>query len=172
MLCKEQGITSLGVNVLYDLIVVVRLDVLRLPSKPPVWRNFAARFLLMTLVALVLLYGRWTIMGSAAPAFQAVDNPASFSPLLVTRILTYNYIYSINALLLILPHWLCFDWSMGCIPLVTNWSDMRNLAPVVLWALLLSAAYQALFSRCFKQRRQFFHLFEEKKHKFPLVTIT
>ena len=47
--------------------------------------------------------------------------------------LNYQYTYSMNALLLILPIWLCFDWSMGCVPVIVNFSDPRLLTLPVLW---------------------------------------
>ena len=153
MLCKEQGITVLGINVIYDLVVIVRFNILNFKFQLSTWKQFGLRCTLMALFGLILLYCRWTVMGSTTPAFQKVDNPASFSTSLVTRILTYNYVYSIHALLLVLPHWLCFDWSMGCIPLVTSPWDLRNLASLSLWIFISSSTYQALFSSNAQQRR-------------------
>lgn len=93
-------------------------------------------------------------MGSGPPTFQPSDNPASFSDSLLTKVihfislphnknvitpeqvLTYNYLYSLNAWLLLNPVWLCFDWSMGCVPLVESLADPRVLAPVVFWVFL------------------------------------
>lgn len=82
-----------------------------------------------------------------------VDNPASFAASALTRTLTYNYVYALHALLLVMPHWLCFDWSMGCVPLVTGWSDARNAASLLLWLFLAASAYQALASPSVRQRR-------------------
>ena len=41
--------------------------------------------------------------------------------------MNYNYIYSINSWILLCPWWLCFDWSMGCVPLITDLTDGRML---------------------------------------------
>ena len=38
-----------------------------------------------------------------------------------TQIINYNYLYAINAWLLIVPQWLCFDWSMGCVPIINTY---------------------------------------------------
>ena len=54
------------------------------------------------------------------------DNPASVSPT-PSRQLTHNYLLSINSWLLLCPSWLCCDWTMGTIPLITSFSDIRNL---------------------------------------------
>nr|CAD7441523.1 unnamed protein product [Timema bartmani] len=95
--------------------------------RPLVLRHFA---MLMTGIVVLLL--RWRVMGSIPPTFQTVDNPASFSDNFLIRILTYNYIYALNVWLLVCPEWLCFDWSMGCVPLL-NWQDPRVAAVVTLW---------------------------------------
>ena len=54
-----------------------------------------------------------------------------------TQIINYNYLYTINAWLLLLPQWLCFDWSMGCVPIINKYSDPRVLCIVALWTVLL-----------------------------------
>nr|CAD7604858.1 unnamed protein product [Timema genevievae] len=95
--------------------------------RPLVLRHFA---MLMTGIVVLLL--RWRVMGSIPPTFQTVDNPASFSDSFLIKILTYNYIYALNVWLLVCPEWLCFDWSMGCVPLL-NWQDPRVAAVVTLW---------------------------------------
>ena len=152
MLCKEQGITVLGVNAVYEL-VAIRFNIGKLRLKLSSIRGIVVRVSWMVLIGLILLYLRFKVMGSTAPVFQRVDNPASFDPSWSTRVLTYNYVYSIHALLLVLPHWLCFDWSMGCIPLIHSVYDPRNVATLAFWVLLLSAGIKALFSPSSQQRR-------------------
>lgn len=149
MLCKELGITVLGVLATYDLVATSGgIDLRHL-----VKRQIIKRLCVMTIVGLVLLYGRFTVMGSTPPAFQRVDNPASFADSVVTRTLSYNYIYSIHALLLVWPHWLCFDWSMGCIPLIDELTDARNGSALVFWLFILCASIKALFSSSARDRR-------------------
>lgn len=152
MFCKEQGITVLGVVAVYDVTrsvtgtfnfgnVMKRRDILQ-------------RFSLIAVVGVALLYVRLSVMGSSgAPAFQRVDNPASFADSPTTRALSYNYVYSIHALLLLWPHWLCFDWSMGCIPLIQQLMDPRNLGSLFFWIVMFSAIFKALFSPSQRQRK-------------------
>lgn len=149
MLCKEQGITALGVVAVYDLTAVAGGFSFRSFTKPDILR----RFFMITFIGIIFLYARLTVMGSTPPSFQSVDNPASFAESLATRTLSYNYIYSIHALLLIWPHWLCFDWSMGCIPLIRSILDPRNLASVLFWVVIFSACFKALFSPSERQRK-------------------
>ena len=47
--------------------------------------------------------------------------------------LSYNYIYTLNAWLLLSPWWLCFDWSIGCVQLVESLADPRLMSVVAFW---------------------------------------
>ncbi|XP_062982185.1 protein O-mannosyl-transferase TMTC4 isoform X2 [Elgaria multicarinata webbii] len=100
-----------------------------------------------------MLYVRWRIMGTGPPAFTEVDNPASFADSLIVRAINYNYYYSLNAWLLLCPWWLCFDWSMGCVPLIKSVSDWRIIALAVLWFCLIALMCQALCSEDSQKRR-------------------
>lgn len=82
--------------------------------------------------AVFLLFIRIYSIGGGTPTFIDSDNPASFSPHFQTRLLTYSYLYAVNAWLLLCPSSLCHDWSMGSIPLIDSVSDWRNLAPLTL----------------------------------------
>lgn len=75
--------------------------------------------------------------------FYRFDNPASVAEFPV-RHLSYNYLISLNAWLLLFPCDLCCDWTMGTVPLVESWIDPRNLATVGTYAVLLLLARTAL----------------------------
>uniref|UniRef100_A0A8C6NY08 dolichyl-phosphate-mannose--protein mannosyltransferase n=1 Tax=Nothobranchius furzeri TaxID=105023 RepID=A0A8C6NY08_NOTFU len=133
MLCKEQGITVLvGRSLLTRLLT---------------------RLALLGLGGLLMLYARWRIMGTGPPAFTEVDNPASFEENIFIRIVNYNYYYSLNAWLLLCPWWLCFDWSMGCVPLIMSATDWRIVLPLLLWCILIGLMNQALCSPDSQRRR-------------------
>lgn len=53
---------------------------------------------------------------------------------MLLQMLSYNYVYALNWWLLLHPWWLCFDWSMGCVPLLHSLVDPRAAAPLTLWA--------------------------------------
>jgi len=59
------------------------------------------------------------------------------------RQLTYNYLVSVNAWLLIFPCDLCCDWTMGTVPLVESASDPRNLATLATYAVVAALVYTA-----------------------------
>lgn len=64
---------------------------------------------------------------------NSYHSKACFLCLLPQQSLNYQYTYSMNALLLALPIWLCFDWSMGCVPLIISFTDPRLLVLPALW---------------------------------------
>ncbi|XP_042110973.1 protein O-mannosyl-transferase TMTC4 isoform X2 [Ovis aries] len=110
MLCKEQGITVLGLNAIFDILVIGKLNVLEIVQK-------------------VLRKDR------------------------LVEAMNYNYYYSLNAWLLLCPWWLCFDWSMGCIPLIKSVGDWRVIALAALWFCLIGLIRQALCSEDSHKRR-------------------
>ncbi|XP_059129146.1 protein O-mannosyl-transferase TMTC4 isoform X2 [Peromyscus eremicus] len=165
MLCKEQGITVLGLNAVFDILVIGKFNILETVQKVlhkdksleniGALRNggFLFRMTLLTFGGTGMLYVRWKIMGTGPPAFTEVDNPASFADSMLVRAINYNYYYSLNAWLLLCPWWLCFDWSMGCIPLIKSVGDYRVIALAALWLCLIGLIFQALCSEDSCKRR-------------------
>ncbi|XP_077791243.1 protein O-mannosyl-transferase TMTC1 isoform X2 [Podarcis muralis] len=98
---------------------------------------FLKRAALVLTYVILLLYFRFWIMGGSMPGFSEQDNPASFSPYLLTRFLTYSYLLAFNAWLLLAPITLCYDWQVGSIPLVESIWDMRNFATLLMAAVML-----------------------------------
>uniref|UniRef100_A0A8C6CA91 dolichyl-phosphate-mannose--protein mannosyltransferase n=1 Tax=Monodon monoceros TaxID=40151 RepID=A0A8C6CA91_MONMO len=95
-------------------------------------RPFLKRAILVISYVIVVLYFRLWIMGGSMPLFSEQDNPASFSPYILTRLLTYSYLLAFNVWLLLAPVTLCYDWQVGSIPLVETIWDTRNLATILL----------------------------------------
>ncbi|XP_051260601.1 protein O-mannosyl-transferase TMTC4 isoform X2 [Dicentrarchus labrax] len=164
MLCKEQGITVLGVNAAFDVLLICNVNVYELSQRLLLRKNplnvseilrtgLLTRLALMGLGGLSMLYARWRIMGTGPPAFTEVDNPASFAENIFLRIVNYNYYYSLNAWLLLCPWWLCFDWSMGCVPLIKSATDWRMVWLLLLWCILIGLISQALCSQDSQRRR-------------------
>ncbi|XP_076401729.1 protein O-mannosyl-transferase TMTC4 isoform X2 [Peromyscus maniculatus bairdii] len=165
MLCKEQGITVLGLNAVFDILVIGKFNILetvqKVLHKDKSLENTGAlrnggllfRMTLLTFGGTGMLYVRWKIMGTGPPAFTEVDNPASFADSMLVRAINYNYYYSLNAWLLLCPWWLCFDWSMGCIPLIKSVGDCRVIALAALWLCLIGLIFQALCSEDSCKRR-------------------
>ncbi|PIO53596.1 hypothetical protein TELCIR_25063, partial [Teladorsagia circumcincta] len=54
---------------------------------------------------------------------------------------SYSHLWLINLRLLVLPYALCFDYSMGCVPVVQSWTDFRALALPAVVAVVLVGTY-------------------------------
>ncbi|XP_045144405.1 protein O-mannosyl-transferase TMTC1, partial [Echinops telfairi] len=106
-------------------------------------KPFLKRAALVICYVMVILYLRLWIMGGSMPLFSEQDNPASFSPYILTRFLTYSYLLAFNVWLLLAPVTLCYDWQVGSIPLVETVWDIRNLA-----TLLLAVVMALLSAHC------------------------
>ncbi|XP_041351653.1 protein O-mannosyl-transferase TMTC1-like [Gigantopelta aegis] len=144
-LCKEHGITVLAVCAVLDVAIFSRKGILKMFSGGstrhlmPLFHRLFYIFLTFS----ILLGIRLWIMNGTLPEFQEQDNPASFSPVLLTRILTYNYLYVFNSLLLIFPMTLCYDWQVSSIPLVENITDPRNLATIIFYIIIMLIVYRS-----------------------------
>lgn len=144
---KEQGITVLGLCSAYDVVILHGIQIFRWrKGTDSVWHIFSSKPLLFRHAALAVtgmsIAGlRWSVMGFSPPTFQVADNPHSFVEPAWLRAINYSYLYALNGWLLLCPNWLCFDWSMGCVPTLTSpLADARLLAVLLLWtvaALLL-----------------------------------
>lgn len=86
---------------------------------------------------LFLLVLRLSFLSGQVPIFSPLDNPASFSSSMLTRVLTYLYLCSFNVWLLLFPSRLCFDWSVGSVLLVESVIDIRLLWTVFVFFLLI-----------------------------------
>ena len=153
-LCKENGITVLGVCGLIDLAIYSRHNlktagVFLVKSEYSNAFNCCKSFLMRSLyllsILVLILYVRIVIQGGELPNFLDEDNPASFSSPL-TKLLSYNYIYFMNILLLFMPSRLSYDWQMGSIPLVQELSDERNICSLLLWVVLICLILRLSYS--------------------------
>ncbi|XP_041853734.1 protein O-mannosyl-transferase TMTC3 isoform X1 [Melanotaenia boesemani] len=153
-LCKEQGITVVGICCVYEVFVAqgftlpMLLDTLRQVMQGKEGFPYAVLQTLLKLIVLVistllLVIIRVQVIQSQLPVFTRFDNPAAVSPT-PTRQLTFNYLLPVNAWLLLNPSELCCDWTMGTIPLVESLIDLRNLATLVFYVFLGLLAHHSL----------------------------
>ena len=162
LLSKEQGVSTLAVCVAYDFLLVAEFTVsdLAMVAKGMVlcvaWKplfkaplsgrmlgSTVKRTFLVGVSGLMIIIFRLYINGRGSPMFVESDNPASFSTSRLTRVLTYLHLCSMNAWLLLSPSRLCFDWSMGSIPLVESWQDHRNISTATFFLLFSIIAMRA-----------------------------
>ncbi|XP_068442484.1 protein O-mannosyl-transferase TMTC1 isoform X1 [Clinocottus analis] len=160
MLVKETGITVFGVCVLYDALVLCRKPLVnhlsgsRFRDLHHICSPFIKRACLISGYVVIIMSVRLWLMGGSMPLFSEQDNPASFSPHLLTRILSYSYLLSFNAWLLLAPIMLCYDWQVGSIPLVESLGDIRLVATMLLAVVMVALCLHCVFSLQRQENRQ------------------
>jgi len=157
MLCKEQGITVIGVCCVYEIFVAQRvtlhdaLDIVRRGVFPQWLHRSVLRTGFIVGLSGFLMFARMKVMGGQLPVFTRFDNPAAVADTPWSQ-LTFNYMLPLNAWLLLNPSWLCCDWTMGTIPLIESLSDVRIGVVVVFYACLIVLSVYALTQRSRCQR--------------------
>ncbi|NXN13313.1 TMTC3 protein, partial [Indicator maculatus] len=145
-LCKEQGITVVGICCVYEVFIAqgytlpVLLDtavqILRGKGSIPFsMLQTLLKLIVLMFSTLLLVVVRVQVIQSQLPVFTRFDNPAAVSPS-PARQLTFNYLLPVNAWLLLNPSELCCDWTMGTIPLVESLLDVRNVATFTFFCFL------------------------------------
>ncbi|XP_026991030.2 protein O-mannosyl-transferase TMTC3 isoform X1 [Tachysurus fulvidraco] len=153
-LCKEQGITVIGICCVYEVFVAqgftlpllmeMALQVVRGKDMFPYSvLQTLLKLVVLVISTLLLVIVRVQVIQSQLPVFTRFDNPAAVSST-PARQLTFNYLLPVNAWLLLNPSELCCDWTMGTIPLVESLLDPRNLATLAFYVLLGLLAYHSL----------------------------
>ncbi|KAG7329537.1 hypothetical protein KOW79_007711 [Hemibagrus wyckioides] len=153
-LCKEQGITVIGICCVYEVFVAqgftlpllmeMVLQVVRGKDMfPYAVLQTLLKLMVLVISTLLLVIVRVQVIQSQLPVFTRFDNPAAVSST-PARQLTFNYLLPVNAWLLLNPSELCCDWTMGTIPLVESLLDPRNLATLAFYVLLGLLAYHSL----------------------------
>ena len=80
-------------------------------------------------------------MRGQLPVFTSFDNPASTSSFPIKQ-LTYLYLLPANVFLLLFPHLLLCDYTMGTVPLIDSIMDIRNLATILFLAVTARTFYR------------------------------
>ena len=130
MLCKEQGITVLGLVAAYDAMVLCSLHPFDVPAalaglSAAKHSGLQFRYAVITVTGVALLAFRVKMMGEGGPIFNEYELPALGCKDPTTRALTFNYYAAFNFHLLALPLSQSSDWSYSSIPLVESIADQR-----------------------------------------------
>jgi hypothetical protein len=143
VLFKEQGIMTAPMVLAVDALYTHRAS--PFPQKRA--KRLFYKIVFYCALLSSLLYLRLRAIGFLPPTFQEQDNPASFLSSAAMRVANRNYHYALNIWLLLAPDWLCFDWAMGCVPLIVGCRDPRLLSVLALWFFLLLITFRALVQR-------------------------
>nr|CAB3267131.1 transmembrane and TPR repeat-containing protein 3 [Phallusia mammillata] len=153
MASKEQGITVLAVFLVFDICLYHKLSlddyclllVMYISSSKKVrYKSLLWRSFLVIMFGIFLLFMRFFAMGNNLPHFDIFDNPAA-SAEFPARHLTLNYLLPVNTWLLLNPSNLLCDWTMGTIPLITSFTDVRNIATIMFWFIFITLGVFSFF---------------------------
>ena len=152
MLCKEQGITLLGVCVAGELALAV--DDAAHPWRRRAGACWVAAPLVLVVGGALAVGGRLWVLGFDPPIYDCNQNPASCEEAWHARALSYAYLASRHAWFLVAPTAeQCYDWSFGAVPPVRTLWDTRNALSACAAALLVALA--ALSQRAASARARF-----------------
>lgn len=101
----------------------------------------------MSIFTLAIILFRLWIQNFSTPEFRVEDNPFAAEPEVLTRILSQNYLYSFNFYLLLMPEWLCFDWSFDSIERIKEVDDLRMIAVGGFYLMLLAVVVKGFNRR-------------------------
>ncbi|XP_016925427.4 protein O-mannosyl-transferase Tmtc4 [Drosophila suzukii] len=137
MLFKESAVTIPMSCVLLDYF---QNGYYHLPVKDQ-WNLLHNRmsYLVYLLGTLALLTARLWWQDFETPTFKEVDNPVAHNEHILTRGLSQQYLLVMNIWLMLCPHWLCYDWALGCVKLVTSIWDLRLQGVIGFYSILLVA---------------------------------
>lgn len=107
-------------------------------------KTLVVRLTAMAMFTLAILLFRLSIQNFEGPMFRREDNPIAFADDQHTRILTQNYLYVLNFFLLIMPDWLCFDWSFDSIELIQSFSDFRIWFVAIFYMFMIATIYTGI----------------------------
>ncbi|CAG2118227.1 unnamed protein product, partial [Medioppia subpectinata] len=155
-LSKEQGITAIAICGVYEVFIAQRLNLSNMifmaqnlmmsKASPPSWlRESFLRLSVLFATTCLMIMTRIRIMGSQLPVFTKFDNPANSAPTPV-RQLTFNFLLPMNSWLMLFPDGLCCDWTMGTIPLIESYLDVRNVATIAFYLFFAALIWRAFLS--------------------------
>eukprot|EP01090_Pellita_catalonica_P000684 TRINITY_DN10479_c0_g1_i1.p1 TRINITY_DN10479_c0_g1~~TRINITY_DN10479_c0_g1_i1.p1 ORF type:complete len:819 (+),score=109.58 TRINITY_DN10479_c0_g1_i1:34-2457(+) len=158
--CKEMGVTVIalcfGWDLLYNFdtwngIVACYKTKQVVPALKRSWENggklLAIRGLILV-AALIsyFLHRMYVVGGFAGLAMQKHHNPIAFETGW-NKWRTVFYVHTVYTKLLLFPVWLSADYSMSCVPIITEWADPLNFVTLGLYIALAVTLVLVLRSR-------------------------
>uniref|UniRef100_A0A3P8PZN6 dolichyl-phosphate-mannose--protein mannosyltransferase n=1 Tax=Astatotilapia calliptera TaxID=8154 RepID=A0A3P8PZN6_ASTCA len=135
MLVKETGITVFGVCLLYDALVLCRKTKTSKNHKSTTPPRSQSQSQTAHPAAVQKEQKQ-----KCHKTWDALDGRPR------VQFLTYSYLLSFNAWLLLAPIVLCYDWQVGSIMLVESLGDVRNVATMLLAVVMIASCLHCIFS--------------------------
>jgi hypothetical protein len=145
MLCKEPGITALGVCAAFELAALrdpppcpATADAGTTGQARRAWKHAAQRIALLGILGIVLVGGRLNL-NQGQPRFTRWMNPIRKHPEVLTRAMSYQFLWAQHYWLLLWPATLSVDWAYSAIPPLETALDLRNAATLQFYATIVAA---------------------------------
>ena len=167
MLSKEQGITSIGICVVADLLLhwdsllhvlcgaLKHIGVTRAVEREradwtatiAVFHSVAVRCVILVFSGFGLMFFRLKMNQGSQPIFNETELRLLFHSDRHVRVLSMSYLYAFNYWLLLCPYQLCCDWTHPSILPVMSLSDPRSVLFPTLCLVLCVLAGRSVLSR-------------------------
>ncbi|KAF4713573.1 Protein O-mannosyl-transferase tmtc4, partial [Perkinsus olseni] len=132
-LSKEAGFTVLPIFVGIEILHLWRS---LKDGKPANYSRATQRIAMVCSVTIACLLWRYSHTRGTDVNMSPQDNPVQFETDRLTRMLTYAFLHGQYLKLLILPMYLCYDYSLNAIPMLRTFQDCRLLLPLASYLLI------------------------------------
>lgn len=122
-LCKETGFCFFGLLAGWEILRGLRNE----RSISSQWSRWIRLVMLLVTGTAACYWRVWYTSGTAIERMDPHSNPVAVEKDSWTRKLSYALIHGVYAKLLVWPTFLCYDYSLDAIPLVTSLTDVRLL---------------------------------------------
>ncbi|DAZ99935.1 TPA: hypothetical protein N0F65_008742 [Lagenidium giganteum] len=140
-LSKELGFTTLGLLVIYDILLLLVQWTQRYGHR----RVLVARLaLIMSFIVVSSIVRVWINGEHGQHEWNVLANSIAVQPERQTRWLSYAHVHAWYLWKLVWPDWLTFDYGFDTIPIITHVDDIRNLYTAAAYAVVLVGIYMAV----------------------------
>ena len=137
-LCKEQGVTVLGVVVVYDVLCALLRYAAQGQGRR--WVKAVVRRSVTTTVCLAAIMSvRLRLNGGPPPSWSNEDNITVDEPDVLARHLTLHALMGMHMAWLVWPWPLCHDWNFRSLPPLRSFTDVRNGYTLGMYSALVLA---------------------------------
>eukprot|EP00929_Paragymnodinium_shiwhaense_P101071 TRINITY_DN63842_c0_g1_i1.p1 TRINITY_DN63842_c0_g1~~TRINITY_DN63842_c0_g1_i1.p1 ORF type:complete len:798 (+),score=167.56 TRINITY_DN63842_c0_g1_i1:63-2456(+) len=137
-LCKETGFTFFGLFVAWEVIVITRM------RAGSAWARWARVIFLLIVGSACCAARFWYTSGTKIARMDPYSNPVAASEDGYVRKLSYALVHGMYMKLCVWPLFLCYDYSMDAVPLVTSLQDVRLLLPCATYVALAQVVVVAV----------------------------
>lgn len=144
LVSKEQGILLPAICIAWDLLMHSLFH-----DTGTIRMQFLLKAGALAASTAVLGVWRLSLNGEHPPDLLCIQNPASCEPALLTRFLSFSYLYVVNVYFLLLPLWSAPDWSGDEFPVITSLAHWKVPSIVLFYLSFATVALQGVMCAVF-----------------------